>query len=123
VALVLQAGAFVGFALARELPGLYAASLLFGFSYGGGSTLFPAAVVDFFGRETAASLAGLLFALAGSMAAWGPLAAGLIYDRTGDYQLAWWLSAGFNALALGILTFARPPASPSPRLTPPAALA
>jgi len=123
VALVLQTGAFVGFALARELPGLYAASLLFGFSYGGGSTLFPAAVADFFGRETAASLAGLLFALAGSMAAWGPLAAGLIYDRAGDYQLAWWLCAAFSALALVLLAFARPPAPTSPRLTPPAALA
>jgi OFA family oxalate/formate antiporter-like MFS transporter len=113
VALVLQAAAVVGFALAHELPALYAASLVFGFSYGAGSTLFPAAVADFFGREQAASLAGLLFALAGSMAAWGPLAAGFIYDRADDYQLAWWLSAGFNALALILLTFARPPASRS----------
>lgn len=112
-ALALQSAAFVGFALARELPGLYAASLLFGFSYGAGSTLFPAAVVDYFGREQAASLAGLLFALAGSMAAWGPLAAGLIYDRAGSYQLAWWLGAGFNALALVLLAVARPPASRS----------
>lgn len=55
---MLQAAAFVGFALARELPALYAASLVFGFSYGAGSTLFPAAVADFFGREQAASLAG-----------------------------------------------------------------
>ncbi|HET9855475.1 MAG TPA: MFS transporter [Methylomirabilota bacterium] len=110
VALGLQSGAFVGFALARDLPGLYAAALVFGFSYGAGSTLFPAAVADYFGREQAASLAGLLFALAGSMAAWGPLAAGFIYDRTGTYQLAWWLSAGFNALALILLGFARPPA-------------
>jgi MFS family permease len=109
VALLLQAGAFVGFASAHELPALYAASVVFGFSYGAGSTLFPAAVADFFGREQAASIAGLLFALAGSMAAWGPLAAGLIYDRAGDYQLAWWLSAGFNALALLLLAFARPP--------------
>jgi MFS family permease len=106
----LQAGAFVGFALARDLPALYAASLVFGFSYGAGSTLFPAAVADYFGREQAASLAGLLFAMAGSMAAWGPLAAGFIYDRAGDYQLAWWLSAGFNLLALGLLVYARSPA-------------
>jgi len=113
VALALQSAAFVGFALARELPGLYAASLVFGFSYGAGSTLFPAAVADFFGREQAASLAGLLFALAGSLAAWGPLAAGFIHDRAGDYQLAWWLSAGFNALALILLAFARPPAARS----------
>jgi len=110
VALALQSAAFIGFALAHELPGLYAASLVFGFAYGAGSTLFPAAVADYFGREQAASLAGLLFALAGSMAAWGPLAAGFIYDRAGDYQLAWWLSAGFNALALVLLAFARPPA-------------
>jgi MFS family permease len=110
LALALQAGAFVGFALARELPGLYTASLVFGFSYGAGSTLFPAAVADFFGRERAASLAGLLFALAGSLAAWGPLAAGFIHDRSGDYELAWWLGAGFNVLALGLVAFARPPA-------------
>lgn len=122
VALALQSAAFVGFALARELPGLYAASLVFGFAYGAASTLFPAAVADYFGREQAASLAGLLFALAGSMAAWGPLAAGFIYDRAGSYQLAWWLGAGFNALALIILAFARPVAS-IPGLTPPAALA
>jgi MFS family permease len=112
VALALQAAAFVGFALARELPGLYAASLLFGFSYGASSTLFPAAVADYFGREQAATLAGLLFALAGSLAAWGPLAAGFIYDHAGDYQLAWWLSAGFNVLALILLVLARPPAGP-----------
>jgi MFS family permease len=114
VALALQSAAFVGFALARELPGLYAASLLFGFSYGAGSTLFPAAVADYFGREQAASLAGLLFALAGSMAAWGPFAAGVIYDRAGSYQLAWWLGAGFNALALILVAVARPPAPRAP---------
>jgi MFS family permease len=112
VALALQAAAFVGFALARELPGLYAASILFGFSYGASSTLFPAAVADYFGREQAATLAGLLFAMAGSLAAWGPLAAGFIYDYAGDYQLAWWLSAGFNVVALILLVLARPPAGP-----------
>jgi MFS family permease len=115
VALGLQAGAFAGFALAHELPALFAASVLFGFSYGAGSTLFPATVADFFGREQAGTIAGLLFATAGSMAAWGPLAAGFIYDRVGDYQLAWWLSAGCNALALGLLVLAHPPSPGRPR--------
>ena len=114
VSLALQSAAFIGFGLAHELPGLYAAAILFGFSYGAGSTLFPAAVADYFGREHAASIAGLLFALAGSMAAWGPLAAGFIYDRAGSYQLAWGLGAGFNALALLVLVFARPDASRAP---------
>lgn len=109
IALALQAGAFVGFAQSHTLPALYASSLVFGFSYGGASTLFPAAVADAFGREQAGTLAGLLFALAGSMAALGPVAAGFIYDRAGDYHLAWWLSAGCNALALLLLASFRLP--------------
>jgi MFS family permease len=117
LALALQAVAFVGFSQARELPALYAASLVFGFAYGAASTLFTASVADFFGREHAASLAGLLFALAGSMGAFGPFVAGFIYDRAGDYRLAWWLSAACNGLALILLAFTRPPAprEPAPR--------
>jgi MFS family permease len=111
VALVMQTAAFVAFAQADRLPALYAASLVFGFSYGAASTLFPAAVADVFGREHAGSLAGLLFALAGSMAALGPVAAGFIYDHAGDYRLAWWLSAGCNALALVLLATFRSPVS------------
>lgn len=57
-------------------------------------------MADVFGREQAGTLAGLLFALAGSIAALGPVIVGFIYDRAGDYQLAWWLSAGCNGLAL-----------------------
>jgi len=113
LALALQAVAFVAFSRAATLPGLYAASLAFGFAYGAASTLFTATVADFFGREHAASLAGLLFALAGSMAACGPIAAGLIYDRLGDYRLAWWLSAACNAAALVLLAFTRPPPEPT----------
>lgn len=103
IALALQAGAFAGFAQSHALPALYASSLVFGFSYGAASTLFPATVADVFGREQTGTLAGLLFALAGPMAALGPLIAGFIYDRAGDYQLAWWLSAGCNGLALLLL--------------------
>ena len=109
VGLALQVAAFLGYAEAGALPGLYASSIAFGFSYGGISALFPAMVADFFGRGHAGSLVGLLFALAGSMAAWGPLAAAFIYDRTGSYGPAWVGSAALNLLALGLLAWARPP--------------
>ncbi len=112
VAFLFQIAGFAGFSTAADLAALYGASLAFGFSYGAISTLFPAVVADFFGREQAGGLAGLLFAMAGSMAAWGPLAAGWIYDHRGDYTLAWWLSAGFNVLALLLLGSARPPGAP-----------
>ena len=66
---------------ASDLGELYAPSLLFGFSYGAASTLFPATVADVFGREHAGTIAGLLFATAGSLAALGPVAAGLDRGR------------------------------------------
>jgi MFS family permease len=109
VGLVLQIAAFLGFAAAGALPGLYAASVAFGFSYGAVAALFPAMIADFFGRGQAGSLVGLLFAMSGSMAAWGPLSAGFIYDRTGSYGPAWVGSAALNVVALGLLAWARPP--------------
>ena len=112
----LQALGFVGFAIAEGLGGLYLAAVLFGFSYGAVSALFPAIVADFFGREDAGILVGLLFALAGSSAALGPVAAGWIFDRRGSYALAWWGSAALNVLALAFLVRARPPVTaPAPR--------
>ena len=107
--IALQTAAFLGFALVHGLPSLYLVALGFGFSYGAVSTLFPAIVGDFFGREQAGSLVGFLFALAGSMAAWGPLVAGAIYDATGAYTRAFLLSAASNGVALVLLAFARPP--------------
>ncbi|MBI4638720.1 MAG: MFS transporter [Candidatus Rokubacteria bacterium] len=107
--MALQALTFLGFLGARDLRVLYTNTLLFGYSYGGISTLFPAIVGDFFGRERAGALVGFLFALAGSMAAWGPFGAGAIYDARGGYGLAFVLATALNVLALGLLAFARPP--------------
>jgi MFS family permease len=109
LSMLLQAVAFLAFTTARELPALYATAFLFGYSYGTISTLFSAIVGDFFGHAQAGSLVGFLFMLAGSMAAWGPLAAGAIYDATGSYRPAFLLAAGFNLLAAALLAACRPP--------------
>lgn len=109
ISIVLQGLAFGGFTAVGGLASLYLAALAFGFSYGAVSTLFPAIVGDFFGRAEAGHLVGFLFALAGAMAAAGPLGAGAIYDATGRYTWAFLLSAAFNALALALLALARPP--------------
>jgi MFS family permease len=114
ISMALQAVAFAGFALVRELVPLYLVALVFGYSYGAISTLFAPIVGDFFGREQAGGLVGLLFAIAGSTAAWGPLAAGAIYDTTGSYVRAFVLAAAFNLLAV-LLVWS---ASPSPPGTP-----
>jgi MFS family permease len=109
VAMVLQAGAFAAFVVVREAAALYATAFVFGYSYGAISTLFTAIVGDFFGREQAGTLVGVLFALAGSMAAWGPLIAGAIYDRTGSYAPAFVMAAGLNVAAATLLALCRPP--------------
>jgi MFS family permease len=108
-ALIAQVVSFIALDRAAALPGLAAAALLFGFSYGTVSTIFPALVADFFGRAHAGSLVGLLFGLAAPTAALGPVGAGWIYDRFGGYGLAWWLSAGINLAALALLGLARAP--------------
>ena len=69
IAMALQAVSFLGFLLAGHgLTLLFGAALLFGFSYGAASTLFPAIVGDYFGRGQAGALVGFLFMVAGSMA-------------------------------------------------------
>jgi MFS family permease len=110
ISMALQAVGFLGFLLAGLGPALlFGTALVFGYSYGATSTLFPAIVGDFFGRGQAGALVGVLFAMAGSMGGWGPLIAGALYDATGGYDLTWLLAAGLNVLALLLLALSRAP--------------
>ena len=105
----IQAVAFLAFSAVQALDGLVLTAAAFGFSYGTISALFPAIVGDFFGPDQAGTLVGFLFMLAGSIAAWGPLAAGLVYDATGGYGLVFRLAAAANVAAAVLLGLARPP--------------
>jgi MFS family permease len=105
-----QAIAFVAYAHVISVEGLVLATVGFGYSYGAVSTLFPAAVADFFGRSAAGAIVGFLFMSAGSMAAWGPLAAGAIYDGYGSYGPAFHLSAASNVIAALVIARTRMPA-------------
>lgn len=95
-----QAAAFLGFAASDGALAVYLAAVVFGFGYGGSTTLFPAVVADNFGRRNAGAIVGLIFAGAGSLAAIGPTLAGYLYDTTGSYRLSFILSGGSNAISL-----------------------
>jgi MFS family permease len=82
---------------------------VFGFSYAGITAVFPAIVGDYFGRFKAASLIGVMFTIAGSAAAIGPLVGGYLYDLTKSYQLAFLLGALTNLLSLILLFISQPP--------------
>lgn len=109
VSMGLQVFAFVAFIHATSLAALAVTALVYGYAYGAGSTLFTAIVGDFFGREQAGTLVGLLFAMAGSMGGVGPVVAGAIYDATGSYAPAFAISAALNVVAMAMLLACRPP--------------
>lgn len=93
-------GGALGFLGVQGLGALFTTAFVFGYSYGAVSTLFTAMVGDFFGRAHAGTMVGVLFALAGSMAGWGPIA-GAIHDATSSYAPAFLLAAALNVLAIG----------------------
>ena len=98
-----QAVAFALFALSEGPATLYPAALMFGFGYGGSTSLFPAVVGDQFGRAHVGALVGLIFGGAGSLAAVGPALAGYLYDVTGGYRGAFALAAGANGVSLALV--------------------
>lgn len=109
---LLQALGFTGFALSSGLVSLYLAAAVFGLAYGGVTALFPAIIGDFYGRTSVGSIAGFIFAVSGSPAAFGPLIAGYIYTVTGRYSAAFLLSAAFNVTALVLLCLLKKPGHP-----------
>jgi len=49
----------------------------------------------------------------------GPWVVGVLVDRTGTYDLGWWISAGVVALAIPFVLLAAPPAALAERFRPP----
>ncbi|MGH6918906.1 MAG: MFS transporter, partial [Geminicoccaceae bacterium] len=111
-ALSMQALAFLGFLASTGVGLLYPSAMLFGLSWGGASILFPAIVGDFFGRLAVGTIFGLVWAIAASAAAFGPVVAGYLYDVTGSYGGAFALSAGLNLAAACLVLFLRKPRMP-----------
>jgi MFS transporter, OFA family, oxalate/formate antiporter len=116
-ALTIQGLACLGFLATQGPLTLFASAVLYGFGYAAVSTLFPALIGDYFGRAHAGAIVGALFAIAGSLGGVGPVVAGALYDATGGYGTTWMMCALLNALSLGFLALARPPARLSGGIT------
>jgi MFS family permease len=101
--LALQVVCFLGFAVAQGLTTMLVMAFVFGFSYGGSVTAFPALVGDEFGRRHAGAIVGAIFASSGTLAALGPFVAAFLYDQLGSYRLAFALGAAANLVALSLV--------------------
>lgn len=113
VMMALQVVSFLGWAVGNSWTFLLPVAMLFGLSYGGGTTLFPAIIGDLFGRAHAGAIVGSIFATAGALAAIGPFLAGVLYDATQSYRLAFVLCAACNLGAMILVFTLRNPAPPT----------
>jgi len=94
---------------ARELWLLYLFAVIFGFGYGGLSTLISPMVAELFGLSSHGVIFGVIIMFGGTAGmAVGPLLAGYIFDITGRYQLAFIIYVVILVIGLILTSLLRP---------------
>jgi len=101
-------------ALANTIGWLLVYIVIYGAAFGTGASLAASVRAEYFGRRAfgVISAAQGIPGLAG--AAFGPLAAGLIYDRAHNYQLAFAIVAGLYVLSAATLSLTPRPSQTAP---------
>lgn len=97
---------------ATSLPQVYAFTFFMGMSWGSVPILFSLRA-EYFGRSAFASISGFMQAIVSPASLVGPYFAGLVYDRTQNYNLAFIVFIGACLLAVVFAMFARRPAQPA----------
>jgi len=94
---------------ASELWLLYLFAVIFGFGYGGLSTLISPMVAELFGLSSHGVIFGVIIMFGGTAGmAVGPLLAGYIFDITGRYQLAFIIYVVILVIGLILTSLLRP---------------
>ena len=97
------------FIIAGATAEILAYSVLFGFGVGGLLSVPPVAYADYYGRRSLGVIRGVTEPLTSFGQAIGAVAAGLIYDFTESYALAFAAFAILSGIAMLLVLFARPP--------------
>lgn len=98
----------------RSVWALYVFVVFFGFFYGGKVPLFPGLVSSFFGTASLAEIMGIFGTGSGIGGMIGPLVGGYLYDKTGDYSIAFLLASGSYAISVVFSLIVRQPEKPLP---------
>jgi len=108
--LVALAASFIVLAGADSLPLIAIFLALYGPAYGGLATLMLSIRADYFGRQSFATIGGLMTPVMTIGTLTGPIFAGWVFDTSGSYRGALHAFAGAMVLALVLLRFlpARP---------------
>ena len=113
---LVQIGALVILLNAHEFWQLIAFVLVYAVAWGGGgATMITALRADYFGLRFFATIGGMIntVVIIGIMV--GPVTTGLIYDRTGSYDLAMWAFLAATAASATIILFTPRPKPKRPR--------
>ena len=88
---------------------LYLGTLAFGLTMGNIIMMQSLIIGECFGLVSFATVSGLAGVFTMSGAAFGPSIAGLIFDATKSYQMAFTIFAAMSAVAILVIYFAKPP--------------
>ncbi len=113
-------GALLLLAFASEPPAIFAFAVMHGAAWGLRGPMMQAIRADFFGRRAFGSIMGAssLLVMLGTIS--GPLLAGVLADRTGDFRLGFTILAIVSGIGSIFFVLARRPSRPAPAdVTPP----
>ncbi len=108
--ILIQAVAMVIAATVHSIPGAYLFAVLYGIGFGGRVPLLTAIRGDYFGRRNFATLLGVSQVPMNLSTVVGPLGAGYLYDRLGNYTAAFLGLAVVNIIGAGMILLAKNPA-------------
>lgn len=83
--------------------------LIYGVGWGGGATTMSIVRAEYFGRRAFGTISGMMDFVQMFGLVLGPIFAGLVYDLTGSYYLAFMVFAVTGALGAAMMVFLRPP--------------
>jgi MFS family permease len=112
--LITQAIAVLGLAYSNHIAVLYLGTMAFGLTMGCLVMMQTLIIGECFGMNSFATVVGLAGVFVQTGAAIGPWIAGVIYDATQSYRIAFTIFAGASVLAMFAIVFARPPAQADP---------
>jgi len=96
-------------AIAESYPVALLGILMIAPGFGGSIPVRPALIADYFGTKYFATLNGIGALVMTTGGAVGPWFVGWMVDRTGSYDLGWYVSAGVTALGIPLFLMIKPP--------------
>jgi MFS family permease len=106
---VMQVSALILLSITKNHNLIYLYTILFGISSGAIIVSLPTLVGEYFGRTRYPQIMGFVFPIAILAESMGPLIAGVIYDTTTTYTLAFVIITSISLFGLISAVFLRPP--------------